>query len=280
MIGGVRGPDQLAVELVHRPRRGDGARRAPRRPAPRTARPPAIPAAAARADQRRTSPISRQTGIRGTMPRRAYSAFEIGCAASVHMPQVWIPLSSGSSGPGTAGPPGSTSRAAWARSISACPTPDAWTPGRTKSMARNHSPSRRVARREPGHRPLAVHRHPEPVRVRRQRVGQEPAQRCQVVGHRRLRQPRLVVLDRRLPGQRAGVEVPVAAGAVRHRDARATSPATGYSSPSSAEGGRPVARRSSSACMNRSRSPSRTAPVFDVSWPVRRSLTIWYGCST
>ena len=37
----------------------------------------------------------------------------------------------------------------------------------------------------------------------------------------------------------------------------------------------PVASRSSSACMKASISPSRTAPVFDVSVPVRRSLTIW-----
>ena len=38
--------------------------------------------------------------------------------------------------------------------------------------------------------------------------------------------------------------------------------------------------RSSSACMNASRSPSRTADVLPVSCPVRRSLTIWYGCRT
>ena len=31
--------------------------------------------------------------------------------------------------------------------------------------------------------------------------------------------------------------------------------------------------------MNASRSPSSTALVLPVSWPVRRSLTIWYGCS-
>jgi hypothetical protein len=29
-----------------------------------------------------------------------------------------------------------------------------------------------------------------------------------------------------------------------------------------------------------SMNPSRTCPVWLVSWPVRRSLTIWYGCST
>ena len=39
----------------------------------------------------------------------------------------------------------------------------------------------------------------------------------------------------------------------------------GSSSPSSPDGGLPVARRSSSACMKESRSPSRTALVFDVS---------------
>ena len=55
------------------------------------------------ADQRRTSPNSRQIGIRGTIPRRAYRPFEIGWTASVHMPQVWIPLSNASSGPGYAG---------------------------------------------------------------------------------------------------------------------------------------------------------------------------------
>ncbi len=37
----------------------------------------------------------------------------------------------------------------------------------------------------------------------------------------------------------------------------------------------PVARRSSSACMKGSSSPSRTALVLPVSWAVRRSLTIW-----
>jgi len=41
-----------------------------------------------------------------------------------------------------------------------------------------------------------------------------------------------------------------------------------------------VASRSSSAAMNVSRSPSRTAPVLLVSTSVRWSLTIWYGCST
>ena len=56
------------------------------------------------ADHRRTSPNSRQIGIRGTIPRRAYRPFEIGCTASVHMPQVWMPESSGSSGVGIAGP--------------------------------------------------------------------------------------------------------------------------------------------------------------------------------
>src|SRR5215207_9107874 len=34
------------------------------------------------------------------------------------------------------------------------------------------------------------------------------------------------------------------------------------------------------ASMNSSISPSRTAPVLPVSCSVRRSLTIWYGCST
>ena len=67
------------------------------------------PASCGSADQRRTSPNRRQIGIRGTIPRRAYRPFEIGCTASVHMPQVWIPLSKASSGPGTPGPPGSTS---------------------------------------------------------------------------------------------------------------------------------------------------------------------------
>ena len=86
--------------------------------------------------------------------------------------------------------------------------------------------------------------------------------RREVVGHRRLVEPALVVLDARPPDPRARVEIgldtrPVADGMGRpHR----------YSSVSaSADGGRPVASRSSSACMNASRSPSSTAPVFDVS---------------
>ncbi len=32
--------------------------------------------------------------------------------------------------------------------------------------------------------------------------------------------------------------------------------------------------------MKPSRSPSRTAPMLPTSWSVRRSFTIWYGCST
>src|SRR5204862_7089636 len=37
----------------------------------------------------------------------------------------------------------------------------------------------------------------------------------------------------------------------------------------------PVGSRSSAACMNVSRSPARTAVVFDVSAPARRCVTIW-----
>ena len=84
--------EQPAVEA----RRGRAAsRRGPVRARlarpPRTAPPQRAGAAAGRADHRRTSPNSRQIGIRGTIPRRAYSPFEIGCTASVHMPQVWMP---------------------------------------------------------------------------------------------------------------------------------------------------------------------------------------------
>jgi hypothetical protein len=42
----------------------------------------------------------------------------------------------------------------------------------------------------------------------------------------------------------------------------------------------PAIRAANAAARKRSRSPSRTAPVFEVSTPVRRSLTIWYGCRT
>ena len=75
--------------------------------------------------------------------------FEIGWTASVHMPQVWMPVSSGSSGEGIAGPPGSASRPAWVRSISACPMPSACAAGSTNSIARNHRPSRRDALPKP-----------------------------------------------------------------------------------------------------------------------------------
>ncbi len=42
----------------------------------------------------------------------------------------------------------------------------------------------------------------------------------------------------------------------------------------------PATCNASDAAMNASRSPSSTPEVSEVSTPVRRSLTIWYGCST
>ena len=72
-----------------------------------------------------------------------------------HPPGV-DPVSNASSGPGTPGPPGSTSRPAWARSMSAWPIPAAWASGWTNSIARNHSPSRTRRRGEPEDAPAVA----------------------------------------------------------------------------------------------------------------------------
>ncbi len=53
-----------------------------------------------------------------------------------------------------------------------------------------------------------------------------------------------------------------------------------YSTSSTFAGPVPNAFCASAAAMNSSRSPSSTAPVLEVLTPVRRSFTIWYGCST
>ena len=54
-------------------------------------------------------------------------------------------------------------------------------------------------------------RDPEPVRVRGQRVGQEPPQRAEVLGHRREAEGCLVALQGGLPGPDARVEIGVPA---------------------------------------------------------------------
>jgi hypothetical protein len=48
-----------------------------------------------------------------------------------------------------------------------------------------------------------------------------------------------------------------------------------YSTSSTSVGSAPNAFWARAACMNSSRSPSSTAPVFEVETPVRKSLTIW-----
>ena len=132
-------------------------------------------------------------------------------------------------------------------------------------------------------------RHDEAFRIGRPEVLVQDRDRGQVVRDRRLVEPPGVVVDRDPPDGPAGRQL-VGPGRSQVRrlgpspGRHAVTPSRGRaghrpSSSSSGGGppasGAPVARRSSSACMNVSRSPSRTAPVFDVSTPVRRSLTIW-----
>ena len=117
-------------------------------------------------------------------------------------------------------------------------------------------------------------RHDEPLRIAGPEVVVQRHDRGQVVGDRGLVQPRGVVVDRDPPDRGAGEQL---VGAGRSQVRRLGPPADRHSGSSSAPpaSGAPVATRSSSACMNVSRSPLSTAAVFDVSTPVRRSLTIW-----
>ena len=62
---------------------------------------------------------------------------------------------------------------------------------------------------------------PEPVRIRGQRVGQQPPQRPQVIGHRWQPEARLVVLEAGLPGPDARVEIVIPARPVGEGSGRA-----------------------------------------------------------
>ncbi len=107
--------------------------------------------------------------------------------------------------------------------------------------------------------------------------------RGEVVGDLRLGETAEVVVERLAPDRRAGRQVSGRgrsdAMPGRRDHVRARRRVRGHASSGSSAGPPwrppPVASRSSSACMKASRSPSRTACVFPVSWPVRRSLTIW-----
>ena len=125
---------------------------------------------------------------------------------------------------------------------------------------------------EGDHPALALGDH-EQARVGREEVPVEADDPAEVVGDRVLVQPAGVVVDALAPDLGTGLDV----GGSRRPDGD-----VGHESGSAAESAsspppvaRPVARRSSSACMNVSRSPSRTALVLLVSTFVRRSLTIW-----
>ncbi len=107
----------------------------------------------------------------------------------------------------------------------------------------------------------------EPLRVGLLEMAVEGHHGVEVVGDLGLPEPPGVVVDRSPPDRRTGGElVRTGRADVRllgpEQDGHAAAPASGGSSP---DGGRPVASRSSSACMKASRSPSRTAPVFEVS---------------
>ncbi len=100
-----------------------------------------------------------------------------------------------------------------------------------------------------------------------EQVPMEPDDPAQVVRDRMLVEPAGVVVNALAPDLGAGLDIVRSGGPDRYLDHEVGSDA--------ASGVPPVARRSSSACMNVSRSPSRTAPVLLVSTSVRRSLTIW-----
>ena len=158
------------------------------------------------------------------------------------------------------------------------PAPDPITLRRRLDEQHREIPRRSasIRRSEPKHRRIvgrARCRHEEELRVSRTKVGEQPPQRLEIARLPRLVESMPVVIaDPRGPDMRAGRQVVVARVAVRDRFGQAGSSTDAI--------GWPAARRSSSACMNTSRSPSRTPAVFDVSTPVRRSLTIWYGCRT
>ena len=159
---------------------------------------------------------------------------------------------------------------------SARPMPRRCSSGSTYSCERNQTCSRWAAMPKP-----TIRRAVRPARPSR-RPGSRSgsvARRCSPQAHgglqvrRRQRHGRGGPCSRRRRSTRPARSRPAlrvaAAGNVtasdHDRPARAGRPATTA----------PVASRSSSACMNASRSPSRTADVLPVSTSVRWSLTIW-----
>ena len=144
-------------------------------------------------------------GIRGTIPSVAYSPFEIGWALSVQVASTRPSSGSGSR-----------------RSSSARPSPRACSPGSTKSIDRNHSGPRSTA--DPNATtwlPPARSRQlgdEEARRVRRERVGVQPAHARVVLRQRREAERARVVVDPVPPDA-------MAVGQVRlGRPARSTTP--------------------------------------------------------
>ena len=135
-LGGVEGVIGRPIEPGGVADRGRRARRPgpigrDRRPwpAPRRTRSPRCPAAAPRSRAARSaSPTRRRSGMRGTSPSDPYSPFEIGWTLSVAVARHVTPAS-----------PSGRASASKAR-----PRPRPWTPGRTKSIDRKASPSRRT----------------------------------------------------------------------------------------------------------------------------------------
>ena len=132
-----------------------------------------------------------------------------------------------------------------------------------------------------GRRVARFGRHDEPLRIGRLEVAEQAddtteLRRDLVLAHRHD-----VVIDRAAPDRGAGRQlidsgrterqaIDGATGAAAGTTGESHSPGRAHASTASA----PITR-SSSACMNASRSPSRTALVLPVSWFDRRSLTIW-----
>ena len=170
------------------------------------------------------------------------------------------------------GPPAGSAPGAPARGRG----PGPWAPRRaSRGTTSGRVPRRSRRRRSAAAAPAVPLRDLEPRGIGGQGVGVEAQQARVFDRHRREGHADQVVVDADAMDPAALREVGLR-GVAKGDAVQATGPRGGAANHAPVScSSPPVARRSSSACMNASRSPSRTLAVFEVSCRVRRSLTIW-----